>query len=125
MPAVELNPAEESVLVEVDLECYQHAPFVGEPGFPTPEHIHAAEELDRAYRSNGFVLLSNFGPSIDVLNEAFHETKELFKLPMEHKTKEFKQFNFAEDGMIIGYRGFGTENLNINRIPDYKEVSIH
>lgn len=121
MPAVELNPAEDPVLTEVDLTPFNCAPFPGDEGFPTEEQKRVAGQIDQAYRRNGFMLLSNFGPTIEVLNTAFAESRELFKLPMEHKKEKFKKFDFANDGMIIGYRGFGTENLNKNRSPDYKE----
>lgn len=124
MPAVELNAASESVFEEVDLAPFQNAPFAGDDGFPSDEQMHAAKQIDRAYRNTGFILLSNFGPTIEVLDTAFAESKELFKLSTEHKTTKFKKFDFGNDGMIIGYRNFGTENLNQNRTPDYKEVSL-
>lgn len=106
---------------EVDLSPFLKAPFVGDEGFPNEAQKRCGELVGHAYSTSGFIILSNFGPTMDDLNKPFNAAKELFANSQEYKEKELKQFNYAEDGMIIGYRNFGEEHLNPSRQPDIKE----
>lgn len=111
-------------ITEVDLTPFTKAPFIGELGFPSADHLRCAARVGEAYKRNGFIILSNFGPTIEDLKETYDAAKDLFAKPQEYKENELKKFNFANDGLIIGYRNFGEEHLNPTRQPDIKEVSL-
>lgn len=110
--------------VDVDLTPLLSAPFYGEPGFPNEAQAACGRKVGEGYGSNGFLLLSNFGPTDQDLVDVYAAGKDCFDLPLDHKLNVMKRFNFGEDGKIMGYRESGVESLNKIRAGDVKEVSF-
>lgn len=97
------------------------APFYGDEGFPTAEQAEVGRKVGEGFSSNGFLLLSNFGPTDDDLEAVKEQGKKIWSLPIEHKMNALKRFDFGNDGKIIGYRESGVESLNKIRGGDIKE----
>lgn len=104
----------------IDLLPFVKGPQSNEPGFPSEAQLAVAHQIDTSFRSNGFLVLKNFGLSEDLFNSMQHSAKELFELDEAYKTKKLFQI---DNNLNMGYIPMGIEILNPSRPPDIKEVS--
>lgn len=104
----------------VDLLPFIKGPKSNEPGFPSEAQLVAARQIDISFRSNGFLVLKNFGLSEHLLNSMQLAAKELFGLDEAHKRNKLFRI---DNNLNVGYIPIGIEILNPSRPPDIKEVS--
>ena len=100
------------------------APFVRDEGVTTgkdatPQQLRTASAIDAAFRTVGFVVLSNVSLPTTTVAASYDAALSLFKLPPSHKLDQLPRFASPPN---FGYHPPRTQAPNIARAPDIKEV---
>lgn len=98
---------------------------------PTIDLSRSREEnviaMDAALRKFGFFYVSNHGVDLDLIQEQFEMSADLFGLPKEVKEKEMSPWDsdldigYVGSGTQVLEQGLGAESNSVQEAPDTKE----
>ncbi|MCB0406972.1 MAG: isopenicillin N synthase family oxygenase [Bdellovibrionales bacterium] len=75
------------------------------------------DDLFLGLKKFGFIILKDHPVHLDLLNDAYQASEQLFSLPLETK----KKYISTSGGGQRGYTPFGTEHAKDQKVPDLKE----
>lgn len=79
------------------------------PAAPTLLQLEVAKQIHETCCQHGFLHVTNFGLSPELIHDAFQGSQELFDLPLEHKQSVLKRLGTQDN---TGYSPFASERLN-------------
>lgn len=103
----------------IDLIPFNKAPFPTDKAFPSPAQAAIAEQVNSAFRENGFIYVRGINLSDELFESMFRMSAELFSLPLEEKMGSLMPINRKTN---TGYIASGVESLNKIRGADLREV---
>lgn len=101
----------------IDLALFLQGPFPDDHAFPSQKQVSEAARIDTAFRTHGFLYLSNIGLPSQCLEQMFASAKKMFSSPAS--TAALLPFDISTN---VGFLAINGEQLNTNRPPDQKEI---